>query len=97
METNIFGTGISDHQKIVSTIMNLHFSREIFETRYYRDYSKSNIDYFSSELFCQLNSTFCSVKKNEGCEELHEFSRFHRVFLNLPNIQAPLKVTLMQI
>ena len=49
------------------------------------------MDYFSSELSRQLDLTFRSIKENEDCEELFEFSRFDRVLLNLLNIQAPLK------
>ena len=91
MKTNIFETGISDHHKMISTIMKLHFTRESPKTKYYRDYRKFDIDYFSSELSRQLNSVFCSIKENVDYEELNDFSRFHTVFLNLLNIQAPLK------
>ena len=91
MKTNNFETGISDHHKMISTIMKLHFTRESPKTKYYRDYRKFDIDYFSSELSRQLNSVFCSIKENVDYEELNDFSRFHRVFLNLLNIQAPLK------
>ena len=52
-------------------------------------YRKFDIYYFSSELSRQLNSTFSFIKENENCEELYEFSQFHRVFLNLYNIQTP--------
>ena len=71
--------------------MKLHFTRESSNTKYYRDYCKFDIDYFSSELSRQLDSTFSSFKANEDCEELNEFSRVYGVFLNLLNIQAPLK------
>ena len=91
MKTNGFETEISDHHKMISTIIKLHFTRETPKTKYYRDYRKFDIDYFSSELSRQLDSTFSSFKENEDCEELNEFSRFHRVFLNLHNIQAALK------
>ena len=91
MKTNVFETGISDHHKMISTIMKLHFTRESPKIKYYRNYRKFDIDYFSSELSRQLDSTFSSFKENEDCEELNEFNRFHRVFLNLLNIQALLK------
>ena len=84
MKTNVFETGISDHH------------RESPKTKYYRDYRKFDIDYFSSELSRQLNSVFCSIKKNVDYEELNEFSRLHRVFLNLFNIQAPLKKKILR-
>ena len=96
MKINVFETGISDHHKMISTIMKLHFTRESPKTKYYRDYHKFDIDYFSTELSHQLDSTFCSFKENEDCEELNEFSRFHRVFLNLLNIQAPLKKKILR-
>ena len=91
MKTNVFETGISDHQKIISTIIKLHFTRESSKTKYYRDNRKFDIDYFSSELSRQLDSNFCCFKEMEDCGELNKFNRFHRVFLNLLNIQAPLK------
>ena len=91
MKTNNFETGISDHHKMISTIMKLHFSRESPKTKYHRDDRKFDIDYFSSELSHQLDSVFCSIKENVEYEELNDFSRFHKAFLNLLNIQVPLK------
>ena len=85
MKTSNYETGIFDHHKMISTIMKLHFTRESPKTKYYRDYRKFDIDYFSSELSRQLNSVFCSIKENVDNEELNDFSRFHRVFLNLLN------------
>ena len=35
MKTNIFETGISDHHKIISTIMKLHFTRGSPKTKYH--------------------------------------------------------------
>ena len=92
MKTNAFENGISEHHKIISNIMKHHFRRASPKPSYYRDYRKFGIDYVWSELSRQLDSTFCSVKENEDCEELFEFSRFHRVLLNLLNIHAPLKI-----
>ena len=63
MKTNVFETGISDHHKMISTIMKLHFTRESPKTKYHRDYRKFDIDYFSSELSRQLDSVFCSIKE----------------------------------
>ena len=76
---------------MISTIIKLHFTRESRKTKYYRDYHKFDIDHFSSELSHQLDSVFCSVKENVDYEELKEFSRFHRVFLNFLNTHAFLK------
>ena len=90
MKTNVFETGISGHHKMISTIMKLHFTWKGPKTKYYRDYRKFDIDYFISELSRQLDSVFSSIKKNVDYEELNEFNRFHRVFLNLLTIQAPL-------
>ena len=90
MKTNIFETGISDHHKMISTIMKLHFTRESPKTKYYRDYRKFDIDYFSSELSRQLDSVFCSIKENVDCEEFNEFSRFHEVLLNLLKVDFTL-------
>ena len=56
---------------MISTIMKLHFAREIPKTKYYRDYRKFDIDYFSTELSRQLDSTFSSFKESEDCEELN--------------------------
>ena len=96
MNTNVFETGISDHHKIISTIMKLHFTRESPKAKYYRDYRKFDIDCFSSELSRQLNSVFRSIKENVDYEELNDFSRFHRVFLNLLDIQTPLKKKILR-
>ena len=51
--------------------MKVHFTRESRTTKYYRGYRKFDFDYFSSGLSCQLNSTFCFIKKNEDCEEIY--------------------------
>ena len=91
MKANVSETRISDDHKMISTIMKLHFTKESPKTKYYRDYRKFHIDYFSFELSRQLDSTFYSIKENKECGELNEFSRFHRDFLNLLNIQPPLK------
>ena len=56
METNVFESGISDHHKMISTIMKLYFAKENPKTKYYRDYLKTDSDYFSSELSYQLDS-----------------------------------------
>ena len=80
-----------DLHKMISTTMKLQFTRKSPKTKCYRDYRKFDINYFGSELSRQLDSTLSSFKDNEDCEELNEFSRFHRVFVNLLNFQAPLK------
>ena len=96
MKTNLFETSISDHHKMISTIMKLHFTKQSPKTKYYQDYPKFDIDYFSSELSRQLNSVFCSIKENVASEKLNYFSRSRRVFLNLLNIQAPLQKNIMR-
>ena len=63
-------------------------TRESPKRKYYLEYHEFDIDFFSSELSHQLDSTFCSIKENIDCEELNEFSRFHKVFLNLLNTQV---------
>ena len=97
IKTNVLETGTSDHHKMISTDMKLHFTRKSPKTKYYRDYHKFDIDHCSSELSHQLDSTFCSFKENKDCEELNEFSRFYIVFLNLLNIQAPLKKKILEV
>ena len=54
MKTNVFETGMSDHHKMISTIMKLHFTRECPKTKYYRDYGKFDIDYFKFRAFSSL-------------------------------------------
>lgn len=83
LKTNVLKIGISDHNKMISTIMKVHFTRK----------NTKNISDISSELSCQLDSTFCPHKENEDFGDLYEFIRFHRnlLFLNLLNIQTPLK------
>ena len=46
-KTTLFETGISNHHKIIPTIMNFHFTTESPIIKYYRDYGKFDIDYFS--------------------------------------------------
>ena len=65
MKTNVFETRFSDHHKMISTIMKLNFTRESPKTKYYRDYRKFDIYYFSCELSRHLDSTFSSFKENE--------------------------------
>ena len=96
MKTKIFETGISDHYKMISTFTRLHFKRESYKTRYYRDYREFNIDYFSSKFSQKLDSTVCFVKGNEYCENLNEFYRSHRAFPNLFNIHTPLKKKILR-
>ena len=74
VKTNVFETGISDHHKMKFTIMKLHFTRENPKTKYHRDY-RNFTKYFSSKLSRQLDSTFCSLKENEDCEELKSVSQ----------------------
>ena len=96
MKSNVFETSISDHHKMISTIRKLHFTKQSPKTKYYQDYPKFDIDYFSSEFSRQLNSVFCSIKENVASEELNYFSRFQIVFLTLLNIQAPLQRNIMR-
>ena len=71
MKTSIFETGIFDNHKMISSLMKLQFTRKSSKTKSYREYVKFDIDYFSSELSHQLDSTFYSIKKNEDCDELN--------------------------
>ena len=63
---------------MISNTMKHRFIRESpLKTSYYRDYRKFDIDYVSSELSRQLDSTFCFVKDNEECEELYEMLKYN--------------------
>ena len=42
MKTNVFGTGISDHHKMTSTVVKLHFTKESPKGKY-RDCSKFDL------------------------------------------------------
>ena len=68
--------------------MKFNCKRESPKTKYYLECHEFDIDFFSSEVSHQLDSTFCSIKENIDCEELYEVSRFHKVFLNLLNTQV---------
>ena len=76
---------------MISTIHKLHFTRENPKTKYFRDYHQFHIDYFILKLSRQLSSFFSSMKETVDYKKLIDFSRFRIVFLNLVNIQAPLK------
>ena len=54
--------------------MKLQFTWESPKTKHYQDYHKFDFNYFSSELSRQLDSTFYSIKENEDCKKLNEFS-----------------------
>ena len=95
-KTNIFETGVSDHHKMVSTIMKRNFAMESSRRKYYQKYFKFDIDYFSSELSRLIDTAFSSIKEDEHCEELCEFSRFHRIFLNHLNVQHVLKKEILR-
>ena len=96
MKTNVFETVVSGYHKMISTITKLYFTKESPKTKYHGGYRKFDIDYFSSELSRQLDSTLCFIKKNEAFKEFNEFSWFHIVFLNLLNIQVPLKKKMLR-
>ena len=52
MKTNVFEICFwyIYHNRMISAIMKLHFTRESPKTKYYWDYRKFNFDYFSSGL-----------------------------------------------
>ena len=50
MQANFLESETSDHHKMISTIMKLHFTKGSPKRKYYRDYRNFDIDYFSSEL-----------------------------------------------
>ena len=50
MKINVFETSISDHNKMISTVMRRDFTREIPKTKYYRVNRKFDFDFFSSEI-----------------------------------------------
>ena len=95
-KTNIFETGVSDHHKMISIIMKPNFVMESSRRKYYQKYFKFDVDYFSSEHSRLTDSAFSSIKENEHCEELCEFSRFHRIFLNHLNVQHVLKKAILR-
>ena len=59
------------------------FDNESLKTKYYLNYNKSYFKFFTCEHSWKLHSTFCSIDENEGGKELHEFNRFHNIFLNV--------------
>ena len=95
-KTNIFETGVSDHHKVISTIMKPNFAMESSRRKYYQKYFKFDIDYFSSEHSRLIDSAFSSIKEDEHCQELCEFSQFHRIFLNHLNVQHVLKKEILR-
>ena len=64
--TNVFETGISDHHKMISTVMKLHFTLESPTTKYYWDYRKFDIDYFRSELSQRYTQNLYQAMKTFG-------------------------------
>ena len=75
MKTNVFKTGVSDHHKMISTIMKLHFARESPKTKYYRDYLKSDIGYFNSELSRQFVQPFVPLKRMKTVKNRNSHQR----------------------
>ena len=76
--------------------MKPNFAMESSRRKYYQKYFKFDIDYFSSEHSRLIDSAFSSIKEDEHCEELCEFSQFHRIFLNHLNVQHVLKKEILR-
>ena len=85
MKTNVFKTGVSDHHKMISTIMKLHFARESPKTKYYRDYLKFDISYFNSELSRQLVQPFVLLKRMKTLKNRssHQRCSVRKAFLEI--------------
>ena len=85
MKTNVFESGIPTRESPKSFILQGKVLKQ--------NATEVTVNLVNSR---QLDSIFCSIKDNEDCEELYEFSRFHIIFLNLLHIQASFKKEILR-
>ena len=85
MKSATFETGLSDHHKLITTILRKTISKGNSKKMFYRDYKRFDQKKFETELKLKLNS-----QKNLS------YSTFQAVFLEILNKIAPVKVKVLR-
>ena len=80
--TNIFERGISDHHKLVTTVIKSKFGKALPKYVHCRNYQNVNEQDFKFELRGKLEVDVADVN----------YETFHNVYLNVLNEHAPIKV-----
>ena len=81
MKSSTFESGLSDHHKLITTILRKTISKGNSKKLFYRDYKRFDQMKFETELKLKLN--FQTNLSN---------STFHAVFLEILNKMVPVKV-----
>ena len=81
--TNVFEAGISDHHKLVTTVMKAKFTKALPKYVHYHNYKNVNKQDFKLEL--RGNLEVDAVDAN--------YETFHNVYLNVLNKHAPIKTS----
>ena len=85
MKSATFETGLSDHHKLITTILRKTISKGNSKKMFYRDYKRFDQKKFETELKLKLNS-----QKNLS------YSTFQAMFLEILNKIAPVKVKVLR-
>ena len=85
MKSATFETGLSDHHKLITTILRKTISKGNSKKMFYRDYKRFNLKKFETELKLKLNS-----------ETNLSYSTFQAVFLEILNKIALVKAKVLR-
>ena len=85
MKSATFETGLSDHHKLITTILRKTISKGNSKKMFYRDYKRFDQKKFETELKLKLNS-----------QTNLSYSTFQAVFLEILNKIAPVKVKVLR-
>ena len=83
---NVSETGISDHHKLVTTVMKAKFKKTSLKYVYYRNYKKFNEQDFKLELRGKLEVDVVDAN----------YETFHNVYLKVLNKHAPIKTKVIR-
>ena len=84
--TNIFKRGISDHHKLVTTVIKAKFAKALPKYVHYRNYKNFNEQDFKFELRGKLEVDVADAN----------YETFHNVYLNVLNEHAPIKTKVIR-
>ena len=84
--TNIFKRGISDHHKLVTTVIKAKFAKALPKYVHYRNYKNFNEQDFKFELRGKLEVDVADAN----------YETFHNVYLNVFNEHAPIKTKVVR-
>ena len=79
--TNVFETGISDHHKLVTTVLKAKFTKALPKYVHYRNYKYFNQQDFKLELRVKLEVDVVDAN----------YETFHNLYFNVLNKHAPIK------